>query len=294
MNWTLRFSEYVASPCDAWPQDRNLQARKLHACSTRHCEAGNVALARMLERIVDRARARAAMRTPSLFLINCGSSGSHWVEAMLSALPGIHACGEVYVPPRLGEELASAPGDDRRCLLDALHQVHLEPSATVGDRDVLINSAHSWNPHDLMGDTAIAVVLIRDPLDVVASRTYRKPRLRRHVAPAANDEQYLEQNIVKVEKFYRSAMRRKPQHVIRYERLLAEPVATLSQLAELVRHPAPTTTLAGIADRFSAESQAGSGQRLSNVFRGPRAASQPMLAHAAARLARLRADLGYA
>ena len=180
MTWQLDFNRYINAPHEAWPPGKPLQARKLEECRARRCSATRADLALMIDRACEAARRRLDANAPTLFLINCGSSGSHWVEAMLSALPGIHACGEVYVPPRIGGELAEAPASDRRCFLDALHQVHMDVPVEIAERDVLINSAHSWNPHDLMGEAAIPVVLVRDPVDVVASRTFRKPKLRRH------------------------------------------------------------------------------------------------------------------
>ncbi|MGY1425757.1 sulfotransferase domain-containing protein [Lysobacter sp. A289] len=295
MNWTLKFSDYVRAPFEAWPQDRPLQARKLQECAARQCQTRNLAVDGMISRVSRNSSQRVVSRPPTLFLVNCGSSGSHWVEAMLSALPGIHACGEVYVPPAIGGELADAEQDDRAFFLDALHQLHMEVPTEVADQDILINSAHSWNPHDLMGSSALAVVLVRDPLDVVASRTFRKPKLRRHVTPMASDEQYLEQNISMVEKFYRSALRRKPEHLVRYEDIREGPAEVLGRMATWLGRPAATSTLQGIAERYSADAQQGSGQRLSNVYQGSKAGlPQPLIDIAANRLHRLRSDLGYA
>ena len=164
----------------------------------------------------------------------------------------------------------------------------------IAERDVLINSAHSWNPHDLMGEAAIPVVLVRDPVDVVASRTFRKPKLRRHLDPTVSDEEYLEQNINMVEKFYRSALRRNPKHLIRYEDMREHRVDSLATLAGLLGHTTSRASLVQIADRYSAEGQQGSGQRLSNIFRGPELRLPPrLLDRTIDRLSDIRAKLGY-
>ncbi|GAA3931540.1 sulfotransferase domain-containing protein [Luteimonas lutimaris] len=295
MTWQLAFNRYIHAPRDAWPRDKPLQARKLEEYSARQCESADLSLARLAEQVWAAARRRTRAGTPTLFLVNCGSSGSHWVEAMLSQLPGVHACGEVYVPPQLGSELQQGRPQDRATFLDALHQVHVENAARTADTDVLINSAHSWNPHDLMGDTAVVVGLVRDPLDVAMSRTFRKPKLRRHLTQTASDAEYLDTNIAMVEKFYRSMLRRKPAHMVRYEDVRDRAVEPLGRLASLLGRPTPPERLEAIAASHSAGAQSASGRRLSNVYRGGEAPVPPgLFDHATRRLERIRKDLGYA
>ncbi len=293
MQWADELGRYVRAPHGYWPPDNPLQANKLRARCTERCEDGDD-LEQVIAQIVDAAARRIANAQPTLFLVNCGSSGSHWLEAMLSALPGMRACGEVYVPAPIAETLKSLPEPQSACFLDGLHQLHSWEPAPVGDDDILINSAHSWSCSDLAGTTARTALLIRDPLDVAVSRTFRKPQLRRHLMPDAHDESYLERNIAFVEKFYRSALRRKPATIVRYEDIVARPNESLAVLADMVGRSATPARCAQIAARYSASGQQASGSRLSNVFRGPRVTIPPALeAHAAARLAGLRAEMGY-
>lgn len=292
--WLDLLSGYVADAASFWPPDRPLQARKLDDKVQQRCARLQVSAGQLVDSIGAAAHRRQAAGAPTLFLINCGSSGSHWVEAMLASLPGIHACGEVYVPPAIGERLAGWEEPERACFLDGLHQIHMETPAGPGDDDILVNSAHSWNPHDLAGGRARPVLLVRDPVDVVMSRTFRKPKLRRHVAPSADDSAYFEKNAAMVEKFYRSALRRKPPTIIRYESLLARPAEELARLLGSIGRSAEPRRLEEIAAQHSRESQRSSGQRLSNVYQGPATAvPRELLGEASERLARLRADLGY-
>lgn len=294
MDWPGAFLQYLEAPHRAWPPDRPLQADKLEKYGARRAGILGITPQEMRTRCLAAAERRVKSSPPTLFLINCGSSGSHWVEAMLASLPGIHACGEVYVPPGPGERLSSAEEPARAGFLDALHQIHMEKPGEPGDDDILINSAHSWNPHDLMGGSARPVLLVRDPVDVVISRTFRKPKLRRHVAPSADDMVYLEKNAAMVEKFYRSAFRRKPPTIVRYESLIERPETELARLLESVGRSAAGPRLREIALQHSRESQRTSGHRLSNVYEGPSTAVPPeFLGEASERLARLRADLGY-
>jgi hypothetical protein len=298
MSWQHEFVQYASDPFAAWPPGHLLQAQKLVdrlsalALARGHTVAGGALLAQ----IVEAAEQRIPGQPPTLFLVNCGSSGSHWIEAMLSALPRVHACGEVYVPPAIHERLSGAAGNECAGFLNALHLLHVEdPAARVRATDVLINSAHSWGPHDLMGSSARGVFLLRDPLDVVLSRTFRKPRLRRHLQPTASDAAYLEQNIVYVEKFFRTALRRKTAVRIRYEDALAQPDVLLGTLAQLLGLDATRTTLEQIGLRFAADQQRNTGQALSNLYRGrhPRVPA-PYQDQARERLGQLRGELGYA
>lgn len=293
MDWTTLFCDYLATPTAFWPEGQVLQARKLEEFLGRHgAEAGRARKA-LAETIIASARDRAS-GPGALFLVNCGSSGSHWLEIMLAALPGIRACGEVYLPPRATELLAAAGADQRRAFLDALHQVHMATPPPAAVDDVLINSAHSWGPGDFMGAGATTILLVRDPVDVVLSRTFRKPRLRRHVDPRSSDAEYLERNIAFVTKFYRSALRRKPQHRVRYEEMRDDAAGTLGKLARLLGREASQARLDEIARRFSAEGQASSGRRLSNVHQGSRATPDAWAEFAAERLDAVRRELGYA
>lgn len=293
MSWSNTLADYVEQPTSFWPEDRPLQARKLEEAVQRHSSALGLAAPRLVETVIEATQARADAGTPTLFLINCGSSGSHWLEAMLAAaIPGVRPCGEVYIPPVASERLAEQPAA-RSCFADGLHQLHMEQRAPAGPRDILINSAHSWGPHDMMPGSAVSVFLVRDPLDVVASRTFRKPKLRRHLSPSSSDVEYLDKNVAFVTKFYRSALRRKPRHIVRYEDLRTRPEQALGALASLLGRPAGQDALAEVARTYSAEGQARSGARLSNTYRGNAKAPEGLLAEAAEKLQGLRKDLDY-
>lgn len=295
MNWSDKLKHYVENPHAAWPQDRPLQANKLAGCVERRATALAIPPRQVIDLIIESSKRRADAAHPTLFLINCGSSGSHWIEAMLSALPEAHACGEVYLPSTLADELKSMPSKERASFLDALHQIHVEdPAATIGNADVLINSAHSWGPFDLMAGKKEPALLIRDPIEVVFSRTFRKPKLRRHMMPSASDLQYLDANIAMVDKFYRSALRRNPATVIRYEDALADPARTLTLLASLFDLHPPPERLDEIGTLFSAGSQQASSRRLSNVYMGARQdVPETMHELATQRLDAIRSKLGY-
>ncbi len=292
MDWKQSFTRYAADPFSGWPEDRPLQARKLVESLGRYAAARSMQPDAAINGAIVSASERSVRPAPTLFLINCGSSGSHWVEAMVAALGGVYACGEVYLPP--GIDLGGLETQERVAFIDALHQLHMEHPAAVDPSDILINSAHSWGPHDAMGASAAAVLLVRDPIDVVASRTFRKPRLRRYLTPDASDSEYLDRNIAYVDKFYRSALRRKPAHVIRYEDFTSQPVETLGRLATLLSRKPDQERLDEIVRTYSAAGQQDSGRRLSNVFQGPRVSTDPDLRQTlTTRLARIRSDLGY-
>lgn len=289
MDWSELFARYAADPSAAWGEGQPLQARKLRERLAEKAGAGARDAAATIAGIVANARLRDG--PPALFLVNCGSSGSHWIEAMLARASGIHACGEVYVAPSLHAPLAALDDRARACFMDALHQLHAEdPVRAVHAGDMLVNSAHSWNPHDLAGDSARAVLLVRDPLDVVLSRTFRKPKLRRHVAVDASDEQYLARNRDYVVRFMGSALRRRPAHVIRYEDAREDPARVLATVMAAAGRPFDAAMAGTLAE---GDAGGGAGAR-GNLYRGPDTElPEGLVERLAAELAPLRARLGY-
>lgn len=291
MDWSELFSRLAADPVGAWGEQQPLQARKLLERLSARARNAGLDHAGAVAGILADARRRGA--PPTLFLVNCGSSGSHWIEAMLAALPGIHACGEVYVPPSVREPLSELDEAARARFLDALHLLHAEDDRRqVGDDDMLVNSAHSWNPHDLAGASARAVLLVRDPVDVVLSRTFRKPKLRRHVASDATDADYLARNRDYVSRFMASALRRRPRHVVRYEQARTDPVGLVATIMEAAGRPFDAEGARRVAALRDGGGEAAAAR--GNLYRGPDVdVPDDVVARLAADLAPLRAQLGY-
>jgi hypothetical protein len=224
---------YLTRPQDRWPDPAHRQVRKLES----KIQAATKAAERkedLIEEVLALARLRTSYAPPPIYLTNIGSSGSHWLEAMLARATDAHNCGEVYLPEPLRAELAQLPLADAAYFLHALYALHsrsLGPKVVAGR---FINSAHLSRVSKIADLTpgSLRVLLIRNPVDVVMSRTFRKDAYRAEVGANMDDAAYLERNCAVVDRFYLATSAEAFDARVRYEDLIAQPKATLSALIE--------------------------------------------------------------
>lgn len=272
MDWKTAFRDYVANLESAWPADRVNQVGKLEKFLAAAGKDAGLSRDGVVEQIIDIAERRIASRPRTVFLISCGSSGSHWLEAMLADDPGYVACGEVYLPRDLARESNAWPVDQRATFIDCVHLAHLARSK-VGLADAkLINSAHlsGWIMARMMGEPQTRVLLVRNPVDIVISRTFRKDDYRRFSGRDAADDVYLAKNIEFVNTFYRSAAERGAEVVVKYEDLRRDGADALGRVTQALADPRSPAQLEAVVRKYSAENQSAAGApRLSNYYRGP-------------------------
>lgn len=222
---------YLTRPQDRWPDPAHRQVRKLVA----RIDAARKGAERpedLIEEVLALARLRTTYAPPPIYLTNIGSSGSHWLEAMLARATDVHNCGEVYLPEPLRAELAQLPPPDAAYFLHALYALHsrsLGPKVIAGR---FINSAHLSRVSRIADLTpgSLRVLLIRNPVDVVMSRTFRKEAYRAEVGAEMDDAAYLERNCAVVDRFYLATREEGFDARVRYEDLIAQPKAALSAL----------------------------------------------------------------
>lgn len=211
LDWVERFYRYVKEAETEWPTGRERQAIKFRRFMG-HRSASD---------IVNQVKARSSQHR-TIYLLNCGGSGSHWLGNMLSEAGPFFYCGEVYVPPRMLKELQNASLEDAVALLDCLHLAHLE--VAVGPEDTVINSAHlsGWKLSELDARAKNAILLVRDPLNVLMSRTFRKQAYREEFGIGLDDKAYLEKNARFIHDFWDNAIFSRLIHTIRYEDMVAD------------------------------------------------------------------------
>jgi hypothetical protein len=270
--WQQAFRHYADNPADVWPAERSTQCDKFvkrqHELAERLCVTPQDAI----DWVLATARVRAAARPATIFLLNCGSSGSHWLEAMLAALPAIAPCGEVYLPKGLVKEITPWPAADRSAYLDCVHLLHAQAPPDKVAAASLINSAHmsGLRMARLMEAPTFTVLLIRDPVDIVISRTFRKQDYRDLVQPTASNAEYLRTNIEFVDKFFRRMAAERVDAKVRYEEIRRDAAGTLTRLLGDLGHRTDADDVARIAAAFSADAQqAGAQSGRSNLYRGP-------------------------
>ena len=191
---------------------------------------------------VDYILAAAVLRLrhgrPTLYINNIGSSGSHWLLGMLKGGIGLLGTGEIYVPARfLNRRIAPMAPPHRAVFLQAVYLAHLMTGGAGDVENHVCNTAHVADlaPYTKNDIAALRILLIRDPVDVVLSRTLRKPEYRGYLGKdTADDASYLNDNIAIVDRFYRAVRPEDYDLVCRYEDLLADPVPTLVAIGRLL------------------------------------------------------------
>lgn len=288
---------YLMQPEPFWEGHHDRQMRKLRGMLRSATPAGERP-GDVVEEILAIARLRTHHALAPLYLPNIGSSGSHWLEAMLARATDMHACGEVYFPKGLLDSLPA--GADVEFFVHAvltLHTGHSGPELVQGR---FVNSAHVGDISRIAGRTpgALKVLLVRHPVDIVMSRTLRKPEYRQDVAPGLDDPAYLERNCAAVERFYCAAEKESFDTTLRYEDLLARPIEALAALIEQLGMSTTPETLAHAVASTSPEAIKGAAERgerkATNLFLGERTQIDPTLRRLAhTRLASCCERLGY-
>lgn len=222
---------YLSRPEEFWQGTPDRQVRKLRGMLRSATPAGERATD-VIEEVLAIARLRTHHAPAPIYLPNIGSSGSHWLEAMLARATDVHACGEVYLPKSVHELLHAGSGADAEFFMHAVLALHTGRSGPDLVSGRFINSAHYGQVARVASLTsgALTVLLVRHPVDVVMSRTLRKAEYRDEVAPGLDDQAYLERNCTLVERFYRGALSERFDATVRYEDLLARPIQTLEGL----------------------------------------------------------------
>lgn len=238
------------------------------------------------------ARNRMAARPLTVFIVNPGSSGSHWLQDALARAAGTNPCGEVYVPPAVMAAMRKLDGPARGLLLDCMHIAHSYHPEQDLESAVFVNTAHGsgWPLSKAMPDPKHLMLLTRDPLDVVISRTFRKPDHRERFFPGRSDGEYLELNIAYVRKFYDNMAQRKPDSIVRYEDMKADLGQVMRRLREATNLP---ITEAGIEAMLRSYDSADSSVS-TNQYKGPKVSvPQHHVDEARRALADIRTSLGY-
>lgn len=250
----------------------------------------------LIEEVLALARLRTAHAPPPIYLPNAGSSGSHWLEVMLARAAGVHACGEVYLPKPVVEQLKGLSAAEAGYFLNAVYIAHtgaVGPQLLTGH---CINSAHVTNVGMIARLTpgAKKVLLIRHPADVVVSRTLRKARYRAYVAPEMDDAAYLEHNCQLVERFHNALADEDFDARVRYEDLVERPVEALTALVAALDLAVTPESIGGAAESTSRSALAQGSNVATNLYVGEARSDEVLEARARERMAALSRRLGYA
>lgn len=234
LGWQELFIDYVNSINDYWPATRIRQGKKLESAievfRTRNDLTDTSAA---IEKVLEIAKLRFEKRPMTIFLVSPGSSGSHWLEAVLSKSMRFVSCGEVYLPNDILKLLVKMPPADKSAFIDCVHVAHARADMESLQSSTLINSAHQsgWRLSQFMASPTNIVLLLRDPIDIVISRTFRKPGYRVLFDDVEND-QFLSDNIDYVTRFFDTASSATSDVVVRFENMRDDLGCVIKAIAE--------------------------------------------------------------
>jgi Sulfotransferase family len=290
---------YLLNPQEHWGPNASRHVRKLTSAMGRALRPGE-RIIELVDEILAVARIRTAHAPPPIYLPNSGSCGSHWLEAMLSLAAGTIACGEVYLPKPILKQLSGLSPACAGYFLNAAHVAH---SGNIGPALVeghCVNSAHITNVGRIAALTpgAKKVLLVRDPIDVVISRTLRKPAHRADVAPDMDDLTYLMRNCEFVERFHAAVENEAFDGIARYEDLVNRPVEALTALTSALGLSATSESIRSAVEstsRSAVEQTRAQGIEVAiNLYSGAVRTDARLEARARQRLMGLCRRLGYA
>lgn len=252
----ISIEKYLLNASSYWPESHYRNVKKIERFLERGCNSKkNEKVRRYVKDIIALAELRLKFKTPHLYIVNAGSSGSHWLEAMLGFLPGFHNGGEIYLPAEIKKSLKAMGEREAHLFLDALYLVHCGEIFPDMLSAALSNSAHLANHQQLSSYSRYkkTVLLLRDPVDIVMSRTFRKDEYKNDVALGMADIDYLEKNCAYFENFYKNIDFDSFDVVVRYEELKCSPLSTLRSLISAVGLSASDDELVRAVDLASEE-----------------------------------------
>lgn len=227
-------STYFRYPKAFWAGQSAMQRELLETILSRQSDLSPSALARYL---LDGVERREKNVSSVLHIANMGSSGSHWLERLLAGASGATVAREIYIP--IGLRVLTPLDRLRKPLIEALALLYADCPIEDALQRSLIHSGHTFSvsPEPDRDARFQRVLLVRDPLSIVMSRTFRKERFRARIAPGATDREYLGKNIRIVNRFYSRATRRGVSATVCYEDLVEQPEATVMRLLDTLHWP---------------------------------------------------------
>lgn len=288
--WATMFRAYARDPHAAWGEGETRHAEKFELMLDKLVSRTGLSRDDAIGSVVDVARQRMNGRPLTVFLPNCGSSGSHWIEPMLAGFGDYAAGGEIYFPDGIRRRLLTLSPQARTTFIDAVHLIHARraPEQLLSRR--LINTAHNWRMPELFHGDTRTVVLTRHPVDIVISRTFRKETYRRSRIGTDDDRAYLLRNVKVVNSFFENAAKLRWDFRVSFEDIRDHGVETLTGLRSALGSPPRPARAREILGQYS---DGGSKVSRTNLFQGESSVPEWAKELAAASLGEHAREFGY-
>lgn len=234
--WDDLLSDYARRQDDYWPEGRRHQGRKFEKFLERFQKIHGLETADAgLNKVIETARARMVNRPLTVFLISAGSSGSHWLEAVLDKSLGLSACGEVYFPPDIIRKLRKMDAVNRSTFMDAVHIIHSTHPTERLQGARFVNSSHlsGFKVHNMMDSDKSMILLLRDPANVAISRIFRKPSYRK-LFDDLEVSQFFRHNLDYVTSFFDVSGNAHPDITVKFEDMRRDLGGVIAHISELI------------------------------------------------------------
>ena len=272
--WTDLLADYVSNMDQYWPQARVTQRDKLRKCVDKiktdfHVETDSAAV----QAVVELAKSRLESRPLTIFLISAGSSGSHWLEAVLKSAADMIPCGEVYLPQSIFKAMRGLSLESSSAFLDCIHMIHAERLPADVSNVVFVNSAHrsGWRLAEFMSEPKKSIFLKRNPIDIVVSRSFRKPDYYGQFEQL-NHAEFVDHNITYVQAFYQAAIDAAPDVTVSFEAMRQDLKSVLMQVESALDLTFNSDKVRIAVDElgYIPPDKASFSKQKTNVYAGPR------------------------
>lgn len=282
--------EFCSNPENFWGEN----TRQLKKFKNRHSSLlnfYNYSQENLVDFILSAAAIRVKEKVPTLYIPSFGSSGSHLVQDILANFQNSIPLGEVYIAPTLVEKVSTMDQTFKRIFIEAYCLLYSGSLQNTFKLVPIINTAHK--PSLLhFGDFSScyrSCLLVRDPLQIVISRTFRKDEFRSYMhKKGISDLDYMKENIDKTKRFFRAALNFKHEFSVKYEDIVCESNDAINSLLEF-------TNMRGEIDKMKMSfSHSLHGSDKTNLFKGERKViDESYLSYIKNELHDLRTVLGY-
>lgn len=229
----------VNAPNYLWA-DNKRQAIKLRKRLSVLSDVYGLEKSSIAEVILGVASARLSKESQTIYFPNIGSSGSHLMQEAINRSWFTIPLGEVYIPPKIVPIINKLEKKDQNCFMESWHLLHSMSFYNLFNLDALIvNTAHNANLGRFSKWTRVydSCLIIRNPVDIVLSRTFRKDDYRSYISPGIDDQAYLDKNIKLVERFYTLALNYGYKNIVKFEDIFNNPESVSDVVYRLIGCP---------------------------------------------------------
>lgn len=225
MNLSEIIGKAVFSPEVIWG-DNVRQANKLRKRVSRLIFDYRIKKDHVDSLVLSVAQARLNNKSLTVFFPNIGSSGSHLIQDAVSRSWDSIPLGEVYVPPDLVPIIKKMTEANRQLFMEAWHLLHaMDYSQFFNLNSIIINTVHNatLSRFSEWAGNHKSCLIVRNPVDVVISRSFRKDEYRKYVSSSESDFDYTMRNVGLVKNFYEKAISANYSRKIAFEDIISNP-----------------------------------------------------------------------